>query len=81
MVKRESSTNRFILRGLFDVLVSVARNTSQPLGLRDTSSTASGWMCVTAKMGTVICCLGAGVLEGSNRSPRHINTRYGCSTR
>ena len=61
MAKRESSTNRFILRGLFDVLVSVVRNTSQSPGLRDTSSTASGRMCVTAKMGTVICCLGEGV--------------------
>ena len=80
MMKKESSTNRFMLRGLFDVLVSVARNTSQPLGLRDTSSTASARVCVTVKMETVICCLGVGS-EDSNRSPRHINTHYGCSTR
>ena len=77
MVKREreSSTNRFMLRGLFDVLVSVARNTSQSLGLRDTSSTASSWLCVTVKMGTVICCLGEDV-EFEQKSSAYQHTLW-----
>ena len=75
MMKKESSTNRFMLRGLFDVLVSVVRNTSQPLGLRDTSSTASARVCVTVKMETVICCLGEDV-EFEQKSSAYQHTLW-----